>query len=122
MRKFAHFVKMVVAGTLLAACTIGGCTAATPQKRAFQVIESVRITVDTAMKASAKMKVEGAITDAQWDAVTVAYAKYQKAAIFAGTALMAANETDTLKLIGDVSAAAAALTELVATLKAPRAP
>ena len=111
---------------LLIACSVflGACVSATPQKKAYQALESIQATVETGMQVAAKLHKDGVIGDTEKAQVLDVYSKYQKAMF---TALYTLQETntawsDTGELLLSVTKAAGALIDLVNSLKARATP
>lgn len=104
--------------TLLVLCLVAaGCK--TTERRAYQVIGSVSVSVDTAMKVYADMVVAGKVSPENQAKVKRAYEVYQSAMASAHLAIMAARESgkqgnDAVNIALDaVSASATSLIETV---------
>lgn len=70
------YLKLVIAFCILIAVCIG-CASA--KKTAYTTLASVGMAVDKAMVAAADAKVAGLISDADWQKIAAAHAKYRVA-------------------------------------------
>lgn len=107
-------------GCILLAVAVA-CTPATPQKRAFQTLSTIQVSVKTAMNVYGDLYRAGYVTIDQEQRIDSLYGKYQKAALTAANGLKLWQDTgsgDTLAILGDVTEVAKQLVALVDSLKA----